>query len=100
MQARIADGNPHEPVNGYYNGLEASLAKTAVRENLGSIDGVVGFDVQPDKITLLVRDSSVAEAIKKVAPNMTFRDRPIEIEVTGDIKKQVAGPVNESRDPK
>src|SRR5437879_5821448 len=69
-------------------GTPEIMFKAAVQKHLAGIDGVLGTETKPDRVKLLIRDESVIEAIKKVAPNMMFRGRPIVTEVTGPIVKQ------------
>jgi hypothetical protein len=62
-------------------GTPEIMLRAAVRKHLSSIRGVVSADVGSNNIKLLVTDGSVEEAVRAVAPDMTFQGRQILIVV-------------------
>jgi malate dehydrogenase (oxaloacetate-decarboxylating) len=64
-------------------GTAEVMFKASVKKQFGEVDGVVGIEVKKDKIVLRVRD----EATKAKLP-ASFRNRPIEVKVTGNVTKR------------
>lgn len=69
-------------------GTPAIALKAAVTRQLASVEGVLGTQIQPEKIVLRIRDDTVIDEIKKVAPDMTFSGFPIETVVIGPTVKR------------
>lgn len=69
-------------------GTPAIALKAAVTRQLASVEGVLGTQIQPEKIVLRIRDERVIDEIKKVAPDMKFSGFPIETIVIGTTTKR------------
>lgn len=64
-------------------GTAEVMFKSQAKKHFEAIDGVVGIEVQADKIVLRVRDEEVAKTLPK-----TYRRRKVETIVTGVISKR------------